>query len=228
MENSPFNELSAELRIAIYELVLVDDRVVNISISNEPLEAPSNPKNRLALTETCKQMRAETMPIFLGCNGFFFDLGSMVDEEEDAETEELAWGVWSTRGVSYIKMWLSRLENFPNCIKYVVVALEVEEFFGAEGLPDANEVIRMLVEVRSVLGGVGVHPSMTITYRGPNRSTIDFGMKRLKRLRASIKRVNRSVRKARGYVDPEDSKYIAWNKRLLTCLEEDKDCDWLR
>lgn len=66
-------KLSPELRNMIYELVLGN---IPVKISCEywgkpPLTSGPRPKH-LALTETCKQIQDESIPIFYGMNEFTF------------------------------------------------------------------------------------------------------------------------------------------------------------
>ncbi|KAK5129819.1 hypothetical protein LTR08_002796 [Meristemomyces frigidus] len=78
MDNSPFNDLPAELRVRIYTAALCPTEGVGISFAldkdwNTPNERPvylSSKARLLALTATCKQMREECTPVFFSVNTF--------------------------------------------------------------------------------------------------------------------------------------------------------------
>ncbi|KAK3708537.1 hypothetical protein LTR37_011432 [Vermiconidia calcicola] len=78
MESSPLLKLPAELRDTVFELALCthndtgDNHTVTVSVQAEkPRITTPYPVSRvLALTATCKKLRAETLPIFYGCNTF--------------------------------------------------------------------------------------------------------------------------------------------------------------
>lgn len=70
MERSPLNKLAAELRIKIYEFALVRDEGLQLSTAAlvPRIRHPEDTLNLAALTETCKQIRQEAMPVLLGNN----------------------------------------------------------------------------------------------------------------------------------------------------------------
>ncbi|KAH9832361.1 hypothetical protein Tdes44962_MAKER08809 [Teratosphaeria destructans] len=79
MDASPLKKLSAELRNAIYELVLTQDRPINLSVIKEKKvkglakEKYNNrriPSTFLALTTTCRAIRADTRHMFYFVNDF--------------------------------------------------------------------------------------------------------------------------------------------------------------
>ena len=72
MEKSPLNKLPAELRNQIYELALFQSTGITVFVSGlrPHLFKPTETKNILSLTETCKKLRHESSPIFYQINKF--------------------------------------------------------------------------------------------------------------------------------------------------------------
>ena len=66
MESSSFQKLARELRNKIYSFALVFPTPINVELfEGTPRKAGSTLKQRaLSLTETCKQIRAESVGIF--------------------------------------------------------------------------------------------------------------------------------------------------------------------
>ena len=78
MDNSSLNKLPTELRNNIYQLVLHDQRGITISVQQVSIyknklriDLSDATANRLAITTTSKQIRAESLAIFYLCNSFF-------------------------------------------------------------------------------------------------------------------------------------------------------------
>lgn len=64
MEDSPLSRLPTELRNEIYHLALIEENPVLINSDTRRVwRAP-------ALLQTCRQLRAEASPVFLGNNAF--------------------------------------------------------------------------------------------------------------------------------------------------------------
>ena len=74
MDDSPFNDIPAELRNRIYELALVTRTIyAYLNPHSGKFQARScgeTVRNLAALAATCKQIRKEAMPILLGQNSF--------------------------------------------------------------------------------------------------------------------------------------------------------------
>ncbi|KAK4550143.1 hypothetical protein LTR36_003110 [Oleoguttula mirabilis] len=92
MENSTFGKLAPELRNRIYELVLAleDEFVLKVSdiddcLRRHPKAVQSAP---LALTATCKSVRAEATPLFYATNTFVICARPLQGEDGVALLEE--------------------------------------------------------------------------------------------------------------------------------------------
>jgi hypothetical protein len=72
MEECPLNRLPGELRNRIYELALFQSSGITVFVSGvrPHLFKPTETKNILSLTETCKELRHESLPIFYQVNKF--------------------------------------------------------------------------------------------------------------------------------------------------------------
>lgn len=74
MENSPFSRIPAELRVKIYELVLLDQRQVIIDRDPRSWHPP-------ALLQTCQQIRKEAGPTYYSKITFILDVFEIDDRQ---------------------------------------------------------------------------------------------------------------------------------------------------
>lgn len=70
MEHSPLGNLPEELRLAIYEFVLIEPEEVRIAMpSDGRLRILS--RSNIGLTAACKEVRLKCLPIFYSLNRFY-------------------------------------------------------------------------------------------------------------------------------------------------------------
>lgn len=99
MERSPFAILPAEIRNYIYHLTLRDTETLILDF-----EVPDRhgrylvfgQRHLLALTETCRQIRSESLPLFYGINDFFVVVGDLkwtakIKNKTSAHRKEPLW-----------------------------------------------------------------------------------------------------------------------------------------
>lgn len=71
MDHSPLGHLPEELRLAIYEYVLVEPEEVRVVMPADGRPLIASP-SKLGLTATCKEIRSKCLPIFYSLNRFYF------------------------------------------------------------------------------------------------------------------------------------------------------------
>ena len=104
MESSPLGRLPAEIRNDIYELVLQQYLTVLLfANTDEDIAAKStvNVRPLVALTETCKAVRSESLQIFYSINDFHFALGNLCG---------VPVGVKVTKAAEF-SQWLAKLST---------------------------------------------------------------------------------------------------------------------
>ena len=104
MDHSPLGKLPAELRNKIYELTLRSEEDIcltqrpetNISLRRYQQQVPACDEssrayvpNLLALTQTCKRLRAESHIIFFNINSFYFPSNIWTDEPDRLDTKTI-------------------------------------------------------------------------------------------------------------------------------------------
>ncbi|KAF2161027.1 hypothetical protein M409DRAFT_28634 [Zasmidium cellare ATCC 36951] len=112
MDKSPFNKLPAELRNRIYEFALADD--ISIDARSEEPIVYEDLTARLAVTETCKQVRQEALPIFYSsCHNFYTPI--LEDWPEDEQVPFL------DEFVFFLGAWLKKPNPYLNQLRRVRV-----------------------------------------------------------------------------------------------------------
>ncbi|KJX92692.1 hypothetical protein TI39_contig5831g00006 [Zymoseptoria brevis] len=107
MDNCGFGKLSAELRNRIYDQVLPDDDEIEVYSAN--LSKPSE-DYQPPITQVCREMRAETLPMFYGRNQFVLPL-TTEDEHgthwhvllENSTDKAEKWLEYNTGALSLLK-----------------------------------------------------------------------------------------------------------------------------
>ncbi|KAK5681845.1 hypothetical protein LTS10_006378 [Elasticomyces elasticus] len=85
-EKPPLLDLCPELRNKIYDLVVSSPHGIivlgNKSVDKAAISAPP-PRGALALSQTCRQLRQETLPMLFSCNTVAFDVDYYLNAGED-------------------------------------------------------------------------------------------------------------------------------------------------
>lgn len=152
MDASPLNKLPAELRNNIYELALHNPGGIDIDVmfANKIITAQAS-QQLLALTETCKQIRQESLPLFYATNTFSFATSDL-----DIATNPLRVG----HCFASVKKW------FHGLGEQKAVVNEVEVYLGG-WYPYADnsynhEFVKMIMDYQGIFASHSVKLTIRI------------------------------------------------------------------
>jgi hypothetical protein len=119
MDASPLGKLPAELRAAIFELVLRHPSGVSIDIDQGALKlnSPSPASHPLALPSTCHQARSESNAIFWRDNHFRFTVWAFNDVLEPREIQQVE--AIGDRWPNVFHHWLSSIGSSSRLIRSI-------------------------------------------------------------------------------------------------------------
>lgn len=145
MESSPLNKLPGELRNRIYELALsqAGDITVFVSGIRPHLFHPTETKNILSLTETCKDIRHEASPVFYRVNKFVL-ISKYLGERYSGDIQNAQNTQWK-RGLCD---WLDLLKP-RNVTALSHVEVDIGTSFLYNYVPSSESIWRSVASVRS-------------------------------------------------------------------------------
>lgn len=112
MDQSPFNKLAAELRNRIYKFALIQKDPIRLQCNSDGdmarMPRHLRRKNKLAVTSMCKQMRNESLPIFLENNYFRFE------GKHDFKEHEVVTACYGS-----MLCWMTRLGSWASYLRFV-------------------------------------------------------------------------------------------------------------
>jgi hypothetical protein len=148
MEASLFNKLPGELRNRIYELALLQFDGVTVFVPGirPHLFRPTETKNILALTETCKEMHNEASPVFYRVNKFVL-ISKYLGERYSGDIQNARNSQWK-RGLCD---WLALLGS-RNTAALTHVEVDIGTSFLYNYVPSSESIWRSVASVRSLFG----------------------------------------------------------------------------
>ena len=141
MDASPLGKLPAELRAAIFELVLRHPSGVSIDIDQGALKlnSPSPSSQPLALSSTCHQVRSESNTIFWRDNHFRFTIWAFNDVLEPREVQQVE--AIGDRWPNVFQQWLSSIGASSRLIR----SIDLDLGFWNTARREQNELSRVFI-----------------------------------------------------------------------------------
>ncbi|KAK3625545.1 hypothetical protein LTR56_020349 [Elasticomyces elasticus] len=115
--------LCPELRNKIYDLVMTSPYgiiVLGTTSGNKDMDntvvSPPPPRGALAPSQTCRQLRQETLPMLFSCNTVAFDVDYYLNAGEDGATSKHNGIGTHTKDISDVKLMLEGLRNWLDSV----------------------------------------------------------------------------------------------------------------
>ncbi|KAK3617701.1 hypothetical protein LTR56_025117 [Elasticomyces elasticus] len=123
-EKPPLLALAAELRNQIYDLVVPSHNgyiMLGMTSGNETDEekaiSPPPPRGALAMSQTCQQLRQETLPMLFSCNTFFFRVEYYLNDDELVAGSKHNGIGTHTKNTTDVKFMLEGLRNWLDSVQ---------------------------------------------------------------------------------------------------------------
>ena len=143
MEESPLYKLPGELRNRIYELALLQSGGITVFVSalRPHLFKPTETSNILALTETCKDVRHESSPIFYEINTFTL-ISKYLGEQYSGDIRTARNAQWKTG----LCIWLNHVgERNVDALSHVDI--DIGTSFLYNYVPSSESIWRSVASV---------------------------------------------------------------------------------
>ena len=141
MDASPLGKLPAELRVAIFELVLRHPSGISIEIDQGDLKlnSPSPGSHLLALPSTCRQARSESHAIFWRDNHFRFTVWAFNDVLEPREIQQVE--AIGDRWPNVFHQWLRSIGSASQLVR----SIDLDLGFWNTARREQNELSREFI-----------------------------------------------------------------------------------
>ena len=144
MDNSLLAGLPPELRGLIYEFVLIEQSTIEINFRKACREIKGLARKPLALTSTCKQIHAESLPVFYGKNHFKLIVGrfhcpSPYDKKGDNFVHRLS--LWLTK-IGFENERSLRSVQIAMCLRATAPWTEIPKTLASSLAPIARFLLR--------------------------------------------------------------------------------------
>ncbi|KAK4963552.1 hypothetical protein LTR10_001181 [Elasticomyces elasticus] len=123
-EKPPLLDLAAELRNKIYDLVVPSPNgyiVLGMTSGNETDDntavSPPPPRGALALSQTCQQLRRETLPMLFSCNTILFRTEYYLNDGEVVTGSKHNDIGTHTKNTTEVKVMLEGLRNWLDSVQ---------------------------------------------------------------------------------------------------------------